>query len=300
MNPLQIDPSTFVAKISGFFAHKQSVYNFLAITFVVALALVVFGNEEVLLSHTTQQSPLQPTSQVAIAAVVAFAVLVGSRWLLCILLRRTVFSLTGLLVWVLGEVIVIVAATALMLWWLSGAGPVQLAPLAGMILAITTGVLLMPYVVSVLLFRLGEEHAEVMRLRGLLAEGDAQSFLSSNMPKERTLQFKDRGNRLIFSTAVSNILYVEAADNYVNIHYLNEGREDTFILHNTMKQLESDLADTPLLRCHRCYFVNSENVKLLRKEGVNLVLELRGSFKVIPVTKTYAAQVTARLAASVE
>ena len=36
----------------------------------------------------------------------------------------------------------------------------------------------------------------------------------------------------------SSLQYIEAADNYVNIHYVNAGKEETFILLNSMKNIE--------------------------------------------------------------
>ena len=91
---------------------------------------------------------------------------------------------------------------------------------------------------------------------------------------------------------MSNVLYVEAADNYVNIHYLNDGKEDTFILHNSLKEIEKRFVGSSLLRCHRGYMVNVENVKLMRKESIGLVLELIQSVHTIPVSKSYTASIT--------
>ena len=69
---------------------------------------------------------------------------------------------------------------------------------------------------------------------------------------------------------------------------------DTF--DESVKELERQLANSGIVRCHRGYMVNIDNVKLLRKEGISLLIELSGGGKTIPVTKTYAASITARLA----
>ena len=88
-----------------------------------------------------------------------------------------------------------------------------------------------------------------------------------------------------------NVLYIEASDNYTNIHYINEGHEDCFILHNSMKNVEGAYAKMGMMRCHRGYLVNLENVKLIRKEKDGLVIELSQSSKTIPVSKSYADRV---------
>ena len=95
-----------------------------------------------------------------------------------------------------------------------------------------------------------------------------------------------------FATKLSNILYIESADNYVNIHYINGDKEDTFILFNSMKNIEKNFKGTSLMRCHRGYMVNAENVKLMRKDGMGLLLELNQTDKVVPVSKSYAEPIT--------
>ncbi len=206
----------------------------------------------------------------------------------------------GCLIWILAELIIIIAALCFLLWQVSGGGHLSLAPLAGDILLGIITIEAIPYTITYLAFRLRDEQREVIRLRSELEHYQLQETITPMSAGERIINFYDRGNRLVFSTSGRNVLYIESADNYVNIHYLNEGNEDTFILHNTLKDLERRLIDTPMLRCHRGYMVNIENVKLLRKEGITLLLELNGSSKTIPVTKTYAASVTERLAPTIE
>ena len=117
------------------------------------------------------------------------------------------------------------------------------------------------------------------------------SMTESGLNENDNINFHDRGGKLAFSTRRGNVLYIEAADNYSNIHYINEDKEDTFILHNSMKQLDSSDEYKSLLRCHRGYMVNIDNVKLLKKEKGILVLELTQGARSIPVSKTYTDRV---------
>ena len=116
-------------------------------------------------------------------------------------------------------------------------------------------------------------------------------LFQGNAAHDRRRDALDRGGKLAFSTRRGNVLYIEAADNYSNIHYINEDKEDTFILHNSMKQLDSSDEYKSLLRCHRGYMVNIDNVKLLKKEKGILVLELTQGARSIPVSKTYTDRV---------
>ncbi len=289
-----------LTKINRFFTHRTSVMYFLALSLFFAVLIVVFGEPIGLLTFTSQRSEIIPQLQIAIISVAGILLLSISRVLLLVYSHHNDITPMGCLIWILAELIIIIAALCLLLWQVSGGGHLSLAPLAGDILLGIITIEAIPYTISYLAFRLRDEQREVIRLRSELEHYQLQETNTPMSAGERIINFYDRGNRLVFSTSGRNVLYIESADNYVNIHYLNEGNEDTFILHNTLKDMERRLIDTPMLRCHRGYMVNIENVKLLRKEGITLLLELNGSSKTIPVTKTYAASVTERLAPTIE
>ena len=288
-----------LAEIGRFFTQKAPVGHFLALSVVFAVLIVVFGEPTGLLAYTTQKTPLNPQLQIAITTVAALLTLIASRLALYFIGQRQNVTPMGCLIWVLAELIVIIAVLCLIVWQVSGGGRLHLAPLAGDFLLGLIAIEAMPYVIASLIFRLREKDREVEHLHHLLEQSQLQEPLTGTSG-DRIIIFHDRANRLVFSTASKNILYIEAADNYANIHYLNGEHEDTFIIHNTLKEMERRLADTPIQRCHRGYMVNIDNVELLRKEGMTLLLELTGINKTIPVTKTYAAIVTERLAPTVE
>ena len=138
--------------------------------------------------------------------------------------------------------------------------------------------------------RMRELRKENEELRLLFRRQEESSAVMSG---EQNINFYDKGGRLAFSTRIGNILYIEAADNYANIHYMNEGKEDTFILHSSLKDIERDYFANGLLRCHRGYMVYVGNVKVMRKMRGGLQLELNHTARTLPVTKTYANMFTA-------
>ena len=74
---------------------------------------------------------------------------------------------------------------------------------------------------------------------------------------------------------------------------LNKGQLTKFMLRNSLKAIEESLADTNVLRCHRSFMVNFDQVKVIRREKEGVYLEL-GIEKVpdIPISKTYSEKVT--------
>lgn len=276
--------------VARFLSSKESNFLFLALAFLVAVILVVFVQPLGVLDYTTQSSALSPLAQVALMAAGGYALVFLSRMILIVISSRMELAPPLLVIWMFVELVLCVAVTVIMAWSLSGAGAIQLAPLAGDVLLGNISVFLVPNVIAFLSFRLREMRDELEMLRSQLPSE------SQIPPSDLTINFYDKGGRLALSTRSANVLFIEAADNYANIHYLNEGKEDTFILHNSLKDIEKGYSGMGLMRCHRGYMVNLANVKLMRKEKTGFILELNNSVRTLPVSKSYAAAVTRHFA----
>ncbi|HRX31192.1 MAG: LytTR family transcriptional regulator DNA-binding domain-containing protein [Bacteroidales bacterium] len=147
----------------------------------------------------------------------------------------------------------------------------------------TALVLLLPYSVLWLYFSWIEKKSELQKL----TENPASTDTSKNM-----IPFHDEKGELRFSVKIENLLYLESADNYVNIYYIDKEKIARFTLRNTIKRLEETLNGTEIIRCHRSYMVNFEKVKILRKDKDELSLELDvPSAIALPVSKTYVQSV---------
>jgi len=109
------------------------------------------------------------------------------------------------------------------------------------------------------------------------------------------INFVDEKNELKLSVQADQVLWLEAADNYVKIHYLNKGKIATFMIRNSLKIMEERLSKTALVRCNRSFMVNFDKVKVLRKdkEGIYLGFD-EENMPDIPVSKTYADRVMVR------
>ena len=106
---------------------------------------------------------------------------------------------------------------------------------------------------------------------------------------EQKITLFDIGGTLRFSVRRSNLYYIESDDNYIKVWYDDgEGNIKQYMVRCRLKTVEETFRGTSLVRCHRKYIVNTERVKVLRKEGDAFVLELdTESIAPIPVTKTY-------------
>lgn len=144
----------------------------------------------------------------------------------------------------------------------------------------TALVLLLPYSITWLYFSWKEKSA----LLESIEQGKSTDIHSRSL-----VAFPDEKGDLKISIMLDNLLYIESADNYATIYYLNKSNMSHYLIRNSLKWMEENLAkDTPLIRCHRSYIVNIDKVKILKKEKSGIVLELDvDNTPDIPVSKTY-------------
>ena len=151
----------------------------------------------------------------------------------------------------------------------------------------TSLILLIPYIVCITALTLQDRNE---RLRQI--EDDYDRAMQQRTEGKGIISFYDERDELQLSVAKDNLLYVESADNYIYIWYLKNNLPKKQVLRNTLKRTAELLSDTNVMRCHRGYMVNMEQVKVLRREKENFYLELGyEGVKDIPVSKTYGEAV---------
>ena len=125
-------------------------------------------------------------------------------------------------------------------------------------------ILVFPFMICHLFFSWVEKNRE-------LEERDGIKPVDSSV---RMIDFYDERNVLRLSVMKSNILYIEAADNYVCIFYKKKSGITRFMLRNSLKAMEQYLTDVDIVRCHRSYMVNLEYVSVIRRDRDGIYLEL--------------------------
>ena len=85
-------------------------------------------------------------------------------------------------------------------------------------------------------------------------------------------------------------------DCFEDLRYELEGKLLTYLMRCRTTRLEKQLEGTPLVRCHRSFIVNVDNVKLFKREGARVFLVLtHPDAKKIPVSKSYYKTIAERL-----
>ena len=101
---------------------------------------------------------------------------------------------------------------------------------------------------------------------------------------------------LKLSAKPNMVYFIEAADNYIMVYYLNAGKLEKLMIRNSLKNIEWRFRDKGLVRCHRSFIVNIRLVKLFRRQEGEVMLDF-GDEKIpsIPVSKGYGEGVMSML-----
>ena len=226
----------------------------------------------------------------SIIVLFSTVILAISRWIMYIVGHRYPLSYTKFFVWMAGELVLIAACYSTFGKFVMHDSRQFLD-----IWPRSTGIMLLiisiPYVISYLYFSLQDKRNIINHLlnknNNLVTES-----LSEQDTEPNAINFMDEKGTLRLSVRPDRLFYIESADNYLNIYYLNKDKPVRFMLRNTLKNMEPMLEEHYMVRCHRSYIVNICKVKILRKEKEGLFLELdQEGIPDIPVSKTYAERI---------
>ena len=112
--------------------------------------------------------------------------------------------------------------------------------------------------------------------------------------EEDLVRFADNTGRLKLVVANNVILYVEAQENYVSIHYMEGEQHKEYSLRKSMRGIEELMDKHGIIRCQRSYFVNPRHVKVLRRDKEGMIqaeLDIP-NIAAVPVSPKYYEQLS--------
>ncbi|MBR4842841.1 MAG: LytTR family transcriptional regulator [Bacteroidaceae bacterium] len=226
----------------------------------------------------------------AIMVSIEIVVVLISRLSMLLARSKHQLSYTGFVIWELIEGVAITMFCALFVWLIDKRSMIYVDLLPKMFL-ITCSILLFPYVITALISELKDRDTRLAKNMVTI-----EKYASGQIGREdSTLPFTDEKKTLKLAVTANAILYVEAADNYVNICYLNNDKLIHFPLRNSMRSIEQICESNNIVRCHRSYYVNLRKVRAIQKGPDGLFAELTyAAAPHIPVSTTYSETVTGK------
>lgn len=215
-------------------------------------------------------------------SIVTAIVFVSTAFLRCLfyLLRDKLnMNLAWYVVWCAAELIITSAFVALYLALMSKGNETFFYFLSQSLGALAS-ILILPYIIITLAFGWHDAAIE-----------------DQKTDEGARLKFYDNRHLLKFITTSDSVLYIESNENYVIIHYLDNGIEKKFQLRSSMKSLEPLCEKAAFVRVHRCFFLNPSHVKTIRKDegGVYYADLDAASDTEIPVSKKFYSNLVALL-----
>jgi hypothetical protein len=218
---------------------------------------------------------------------IGIAVIAISRYIMNLFVRKYSLNNVEYAIWVILELVILSGFYTLYVLWIRS--DLQFWSLEDIVIVFrdininTFLVVFFPYLISWLYFAYDDKNKRIRELekRGVVRNGPS------------VLHFNDEKGGQRLSVAFESVVYIESADNYIEINYLLHNKIEKFMLRNSMKRTELELFDTAIQRCHRSYMVNFEHVISMHKQADDFLLELDvPQCKCIPVSKTYAKKAT--------
>jgi hypothetical protein len=104
------------------------------------------------------------------------------------------------------------------------------------------------------------------------------------------ISIKSENARTAISLLASEIVYIKAEGNYLEVYYLAEDKHlRKELIRNRLKSIYHSLPHNIFFQCHKSYVINIRHIQKLRGNARNLVLFLRYSDKGIPVSRSRIA-----------
>lgn len=120
----------------------------------------------------------------------------------------------------------------------------------------------------------------------------AGATLSNNNASRNIINFFDNNGNLKLSVSLDCLYYIKSDGNNVVVFFSKNGSISSFTIRCKLQNIENEMKNTPIKRCHRAYIVNTLKVKVLRSETDNFYIDFDiDGLESIPVSRTYSSNI---------
>jgi DNA-binding LytR/AlgR family response regulator len=279
-------------KIPEYLTDKKNIVSFVLFTAVFALVFIniyaPFG-----VDNWLDVTEFQLFFYSSIVILIGMLVIVISRVLMYFITRRQAIHYGEYALWIFGEIVSMALVYAIIQHFFLQNNKDFMLVIRNSI-RITAFIILLPYVIFWLYLSFRDKYNRLENIENQQVTDSVHD--KRDMVGFSMLPFRDEKGVLRFSLKKEDLLYLEAADNYIIIHYLDHKKEAKYMIRNTLKRIEQQFADKDLVRCHRSFMVNIDNVNVIRKEKDGLKIRFESpSDGTVPISKTYIEEVIRKL-----
>lgn len=131
---------------------------------------------------------------------------------------------------------------------------------------------------------------EGRQIRSVIYDQSSSTSIPSKGGSTDYLSFRDENGKEQLILNSSHLIYIEAENNYIDIVYLEGNKIKKKLIRTTLKSLEHELSNSTLLRVHRSYIINLDNISNVERTGSKIVVSMNHiKDVVIPVSTSHRA-----------
>ncbi len=123
--------------------------------------------------------------------------------------------------------------------------------------------------------------------------------IQPNASSDTIIRFKDENDRVDFTILLDQLFFIKAANNYVELNYVEEEQIKKYLLRNSIRNMEQQLQGPSIKRCHRSYIVNMDKVGRItgNAQGYKLHFPFTAEY-VVPVSRSKGKELLELMKAS--
>jgi len=124
--------------------------------------------------------------------------------------------------------------------------------------------------------------------RGIAGNNLKTNRLETNRTSEKErITFFSKYKDGKFEIDINQLLYMQSADNYIDIWYKDDSSIQHKLIRNTLVSLEKSITHPALIRCHRSFIININQVKSIKGNAGGYKLIIKDINHKIPLSRKY-------------
>lgn len=130
---------------------------------------------------------------------------------------------------------------------------------------------------------LNEKYAKGSEIINLSIQKNEKTNTVNN---EKITVFSENKNE-DFELLADELVFLKAADNYVEVNFLKAGNYQKRLVRNSLKNIQNALSEKIFFRCHKSYIINLNHVAYFSGNAQGYKLHLDELSEIIPVSRNH-------------
>lgn len=136
----------------------------------------------------------------------------------------------------------------------------------------------------------------LLRRRHEKASDDIRSITLMHPSSNATILVPSDNEGESFHLQLQDLIYLQSAENYIEVHFMENAVLKKTMIRYTLKQLSTDWnGHQSLYRCHKSYLINLYHVEEVSGNAQGLRVKLKGVDRQIPVSRQLTKEIRERI-----